>query len=155
MQSERVVAAGTPLLTVGDLSKLEVVIELLSEEATQVKPGMPVILDGWGGNQPLKARVQRVEPYAFTKVSALGVEEKRTNVVADFVDAPQSLGDGYRVNAHIVVWAADEVNKVPASALFRCAESMVRLRGRERPGQAARREDRAPQRAGSRGAGRA
>ena len=121
--SERVVAAGTPLLTVGDLSKLEVVIELLSTEATQVKPGMQVILDGWGGNQSLKAKVQRVEPYAFTKVSALGIEEKRTNVVADFVDAPQALGDGYRVNAHIVVWAADRVNKVPASALFRCAEA--------------------------------
>ena len=121
--SERVVAAGTPLLTVGDLSKLEVVIELLSTEATQVKPGMPVILDGWGGNQSLNAKVQRVEPYAFTKVSALGIEEKRTNVVADFVDAPQALGDGYRVNAHIIVWAADQVNKVPASALFRCAEA--------------------------------
>ena len=121
--SERVVAAGTPLLTVGDLSKLEVVIELLSTEATQVKAGMAVILDGWGGNQTLKAQVQRVEPYAFTKVSALGIEEKRTNVVADFVDAPQALGDGYRVNAHIVVWAADQVNKVPASALFRCAEA--------------------------------
>ncbi len=121
--SERVVAAGTPLLTLGDLNKLEVVIELLSTEATQVKPGMPVILDGWGGNQPLKARVQRVEPYAFTKVSALGIEEKRTNVVADFVEAPQALGDGYRVNAHIVVWSADAVTKVPASALFRCAET--------------------------------
>src|SRR5574340_1145092 len=120
--SERVVAAGTPLLTVGDMSKLEIVIELLSSEAVKVKPGMPVILDGWGGNQSLNARVQRVEPYAFTKVSALGIEEKRTNVVADFVDAPQALGDGYRVNAHIVVWAADEVIKVPASALFRCAE---------------------------------
>lgn len=122
-QSERVVAAGTPLLTVGDLSKLEVVIELLSSEATQVKPGMPVMLDGWGGNRSLRAQVQRVEPYAFTKVSALGVEEKRTNVVADFVDVPQSLGDGYRVNAHIVVWAGEAVNKVPASALFRCAEA--------------------------------
>lgn len=121
--SERVVAAGAPLLTVGDLSKLEVVIELLSSEAVKVKPGMPVILDGWGGNQSLKAKVQRVEPYAFTKVSALGVEEKRTNVVAEFVDAPQALGDGYRVNAHIVVWSADQVNKVPASALFRCAEA--------------------------------
>lgn len=120
--SERVVAAGAPLLTVGDLGKLEIVIELLSSEAVKVKPGMPVILDGWGGSQSLNARVQRVEPYAFTKVSALGIEEKRTNVVADFVDAPQSLGDGYRVNAHIVVWAADDVIKVPASALFRCAE---------------------------------
>jgi HlyD family secretion protein len=121
--SERVVLPGAPLLTVGDLSKLEILIELLSTEATQVKPGMPVILDGWGGNQPLKAKVQRVEPYAFTKVSALGIEEKRTNVVADFVDTPQALGDGYRVNAHIVVWAADQVNKIPASALFRCAEA--------------------------------
>lgn len=122
-QSERVVAAGTPLLTVGDMSKLEIVIELLSSEAIKVQPGMTVILDGWGGNQPLNAKVQRVEPHAFTKVSALGIEEKRTNVVADFVDAPQALGDGYRVNAHIVVWAADDVLKVPASALFRCAEA--------------------------------
>lgn len=121
--SERVVAAGTPLLTVGDLGRLEVVIELLSTEATQVRPGMPVIIDGWGGNQPLKAKVQRVEPYAYTKVSALGVEEKRTNVVADLVDVPPALGDGYRVNAHIVMWAADQVDKVPASALFRCGEA--------------------------------
>lgn len=120
--SERVVQAGATLLILGDLSKLEVVIELLSTEATQVKPGMPVILDGWGGKQSLRARVQRVEPYAYTKVSALGVEEKRTNVVADFVEAPQALGDGYRVNAHIVVWAADDALKVPASALFRCGE---------------------------------
>jgi HlyD family secretion protein len=120
--SERVVAAGTPLLTLGDLSKLEVVIELLSTEAVKVKPGMPVLLDGWGGNKSLRAKVLRVEPYAFTKVSALGIEEKRSNVVAEFVDAPQELGDGYRVNAKIVVWAADTVNKVPASALFRCGE---------------------------------
>jgi HlyD family secretion protein len=121
--SERVVAAGSPLLTVGDMSKLEVVIELLSTEAVKVWPGMTVMLDGWGGNQSLKAKVQRVEPHAFTKVSALGVEEKRTNVVADFVDAPQALGDGYRVNAHIVIWSADDVVKVPASALFRCGEA--------------------------------
>jgi len=64
---------------------------------------MAVILDSWGGSQSLKAKVQRVEPYAFTKVSALGIEEKRTNVIADFADAPQALGDGYRVNARIVV----------------------------------------------------
>jgi len=120
--SERVVTAGTPLLTIGDLNQLEVVIELLSSEATRVRPGMPVLLDGWGGNEPLSARVRRVEPYAFTKVSALGVEEKRTNVVVDLAEVPPSLGDGYRVNAHIVVWAADNVIKVPASALFRCAE---------------------------------
>lgn len=84
---------------------------------------MAVVLDGWGGNQAIRARVQLVEPYAFTKISALGVEEKCTNVVAEFADAPQELGDGYRVNAHIVVWAADKVTKLPASALFRCAEA--------------------------------
>jgi HlyD family secretion protein len=121
--SERVVAAGAPLMTLGDLGKLEVVIELLSTEAVKVRPGMKVILDGWGGSQSLNATVQRVEPHAFTKVSALGIEEKRTNVIADFVDAPKALGDGYRVNAHIVVWAADNVTKVPASALFRCGEA--------------------------------
>ncbi len=109
-------------MTLGDLSKLEVVIELLSEEATQVRPGMTVMVDGWGGS-PFDARVIRVEPYAYTKVSALGVEEKRTNVVADLDKAPESLGDGYRVNAHIVVWSADQVLKVPASALFRCGEA--------------------------------
>ncbi len=122
-KSERVVAAGAPLLTVGDLSKLEVVIELLSSEATKVQPGMAVILEGWGGSQPLKARVRMVEPYAFTKVSALGVEEKRANVVADVMDPPQALGDGYRVKARIVVWQADKVVRVPASALFRCGEA--------------------------------
>lgn len=120
--SERVVSAGTPLLTVGDLSKLEVVIELLSPEAVKVKPGMAVIIEGWGGSGTLAAKVQRIEPYAFTKVSALGVEEKRTNVVAEFVDPPMALGDGYRVNARIVIWAANAVNKVPSSAVFRCAE---------------------------------
>lgn len=120
--SERVVAAGTPLLTLGDLSKLEVVIELLSTEAVKIKPGMVVLLDGWGGNKTLRAKVQRIEPYAYTKVSALGIEEKRSNVVADFVDSPQELGDGYRVNARIVIWSAEAVNKVPASALFRCGE---------------------------------
>lgn len=122
-KSERVVGAGTPLLTVGDLSRIEVVIEMLSPEATQVRPGMPVVLDGWGGGQPLMARVEMVEPFAFTKVSALGVEEKRTNVVAALEQVPQGLGDGYRLNAHVVVWAADRVHKVPASALFRCGDA--------------------------------
>jgi HlyD family secretion protein len=121
--SERVVAPGTPLMTLGDLRKLEVVIELLSTEAVKVWPGMTVIIDGWGGKQSLQAKVLRVEPFAFTKVSALGIEEKRSNVVAEFADVPQELGDGYRVNAKIVIWAADAVNKVPASALFRCGEA--------------------------------
>lgn len=121
--SERVVAAGTALLTLGDLRRLEVVIELLSSEAVKVQPGMPVLLDGWGGSEPLRARVRVVEPYAFTKVSALGIEEKRVNVIAEFVDPPGALGDGFRVTARIVTWSADDVLKVPASALFRCDEA--------------------------------
>ncbi len=121
--SERVVAAGSPLLTLGDLSKLEVVVELLSSEAVKVRPGMAVTLENWGGSQPLHARVRIVEPYAYTKVSALGVEEQRTNVIADLIDPPPSLGDGYRVDARIIVWSADNVLKVPASALFRCGDA--------------------------------
>jgi HlyD family secretion protein len=121
--SERVVAAGTTLLTLGDLRRLEVVIELLSSEAVRVSPGMPVLLEGWGGSEPLRARVRLVEPYAVTKVSALGIEEKRVNVIADFVDPPGALGDGFRVTARIVTWSADSVLKVPTSALFRCDQA--------------------------------
>ncbi len=121
--SERVVAAGTTLLTLGDLRGLEVVIELLSSEAVKVQPGMPVLLEGWGGSEALRARVSRVEPYAVTKVSALGIEEKRVNVIAEFVDPPGALGDGFRVTARIVIWSAEGVLKVPASALFRCDQA--------------------------------
>lgn len=121
--SERIVAAGTPLMILGDLGSLEIVVELLSSEAVKVAPGMPVLIEGWGGDRALRARVRRVEPYAVTKVSALGVEEKRVNVVADFVDPPGAIGDGYRVTARVVVWQADRVLKVPASTLFRCDDA--------------------------------
>jgi HlyD family secretion protein len=120
--SERVVSAGAPLLTLGDATKLEVVLDVLSTEAVKVKPDMPVILEGWGGDNPLRAKVRVVEPYAFTKISALGVEEQRVNVIADFVDAPTELGDGYRVDARIIVWSADSVLQLPTSALFRHGE---------------------------------
>jgi HlyD family secretion protein len=106
-------------VTVGDPGQLEVVVDVLSNEAVRIRPGMPVLLGGWGEDQTLRARVRVVEPYGFTKVSALGVEEQRVNVVADFVDPPGALGDGYRVDAQIVVWAGDDVVKVPTSALFR------------------------------------
>jgi HlyD family secretion protein len=119
--SERVVAAGAPLLTMGDVGGLEIVVPLLSSEAVKVAPGMQVRLEGWGGEQPLLARVSRVEPYAVTKVSALGIEEKRANVIADFVDPPGPIGDGYRVIARIVTWQAGQVLKLPSSAMFRCA----------------------------------
>ena len=122
-KSERVVNPGAPLLIVGDPGRLEVVIDLLSTEAVKVKPGMPVLLDGWGGDRPLQARVRVVEPLAFTKVSALGVEEQRVNVIADFVDPPGPLGDAYRVEAHVVLWTGADVLKVPVSALFRRGEN--------------------------------
>lgn len=121
--SERVVAAGTPLLTIGNLGGLEIVVEMLSSEAVKVAPGMPVLIDGWGGDRVLRAKVRRVESYAVTKVSALGIEEKRVNVIADFVDPPGPMGDGFRVTARIVIWQADKVLKVPASALFRCGQA--------------------------------
>lgn len=121
-KSERVVEAGAPLAMVGDPTQLEVVVDLLSTEAMKVKPGMPMLLQGWGGDRELHARVRLVEPLAFTKVSALGVEEQRVNVIADFVDPPGSLGDAFRVEARVVLWSGEDVLRVPASALFRHGE---------------------------------
>lgn len=139
-ESTRVVSAGTPLLEVGDASDLEVVIEVLSRDGAAITPGTRVELEQWGGSDPLAAVVRLVEPAAFTKVSALGVEEQRVNVVADLLTpAAQrpNLGDQFRVEARIVVWEADKVLKVPAGALFRrgsqwavfvIAEGRARLR---------------------------
>ncbi|HEY6926238.1 MAG TPA: efflux RND transporter periplasmic adaptor subunit [Steroidobacteraceae bacterium] len=118
--SERVVAAGTPILIIADLEHLEIVLEMLSSEAVKVAPGMPAVLEGWGGDRTLKARVRLIEPYAFTKISALGVEEKRTRVILDLVDLPGTLGDGYRVTGRIVLWNGPSVRKIPIAALFRC-----------------------------------
>jgi HlyD family secretion protein len=121
-ESERVVPAGTPILVLGDPGRLEVVVDVLSSDAVLVRPGGAVLLGGWGGEGDLRAVVRTVEPSAFTKVSALGIEEQRVNVVADFVDAPGPLGDGYRVVARIVVWSSERALQVPASALFRRAQ---------------------------------
>ena len=118
-KSERVVAAGTPLLILGDANQLEIVIDVLSTEAVKIKPGMQVLIEGWGGDEPLQATVSVVEPYAFTKVSALGVEEQRVNVIADFIGSHATLADAYRVEARVVVWRSDNALKAPASALFR------------------------------------
>jgi len=118
-KSERVVTSGTPIMTVGNPNKLEVVVDLLSTDAVKVRPGAAMLLENWGGEAAMRARVRTVEPSAFTKVSALGIEEQRANVVADFVDQPGPLGDGYRVEARIIVWEAESVLKVPSSALFR------------------------------------
>ena len=118
-KSERVISAGTPILTIGDAGQLEVVADVLSTDAVKIRAGMPVLLEGWGGNHPVRARVRLVEPGGFTKISALGIEEKRVNVISDFVDPPGPLGDGYRVETRTVIWSADKVLKVPLSALFR------------------------------------
>lgn len=121
-ESERVVVAGTPLVEVGDPDRLEIVTDLLSADAVRVRPGADVLIEDWGGDRPLKGRVRLVEPYGFTKISALGVEEQRVNVVIDFAEPREAwlrLGHGYRATVHIVTSAAPNVLKVPISAIFR------------------------------------
>jgi HlyD family secretion protein len=118
-ESERVVAVGTPLLEIGDPEKLEIVVDVLSADAVRIEPGAEMRLEAWGGERTLRARVRLVEPSGFTKISALGVEEQRVNVIGDFVDVPGALGDGYRLEARIVVWRGEDVLRAPASALFR------------------------------------
>lgn len=123
-ESERVVAAGTPLILVGDPSSLEIVADFLTTDAVRIKPGATARIERWGGSQPLDARVRLVEPAAFTKVSALGVEEQRVNVICDLVDlveAPPVLGDQFRVDVRVVLWSGTAM-KVPATALFTTAE---------------------------------
>ena len=124
-ESESVVPIGEPLLEIGDPERLEIVADLLSTDAVRVPPGAPVNIEQWGGGQPLKARVRRVEPSGFMKVSALGVEEQRVNVLIDFVDvasAARALGDNYRVEVRIVVWSDDNVVRAPVGSLFRRGE---------------------------------
>ncbi|HWP53494.1 MAG TPA: efflux RND transporter periplasmic adaptor subunit [Pyrinomonadaceae bacterium] len=121
-ESERVISAGTALVELSNPSKLEVVIELLSTDAVKVKPGALVLIERWGGDSVLQARVRLIEPSAFTKVSALGVEEQRVNVIADLTEPAQTLGDGYRVEGRIVVWENENVLKIPSSALFRTGD---------------------------------
>ena len=121
-ENEAVVQPGTPLFELGDVEHLEVIAEVLTTDAVAIHPGAPVIVERWGGPKPLRARVRRVEPSAFTKVSALGVEEQRVNVLADLEDSPEALegvGDGYRVELRIVVADIEEALLVPVSATFR------------------------------------
>ena len=121
-ENSRVVAVGTPLLEIGDPADLEVVIEVLSRDGAIIQPGAKVSLEQWGGAEPLEARVRLVEPAAFTKVSALGVEEQRVNVIADLLTPPErraSLGDQFRVDARIVVWEQPKALQVPSGGVFR------------------------------------
>jgi HlyD family secretion protein len=121
-ESEGVVPSGTPLVEVGNPEQLEVVVDLLSADAVRVEAGQRVIIESWGGDQPLAGAVRRVEPFGFTKVSALGIEEQRVNVVIDITESRerwQRLGHGYRVEPRIVLWEATDILRVPLSALFR------------------------------------
>ncbi len=141
-ESETIVPTGEPILEIGDPARMEIVADLLSTDAVRVPPGSPVSIEQWGGPQPLRGRVRRIEPSGFMKVSALGVEEQRVNVLIDLdssgtengtastggsgegVPPPSGvLGDGYRVEVRIIVWQEDNVLKVPVGGLFRRGEA--------------------------------
>ena len=121
-ESETVVSPGMAILEIGDPHDIEIEAEILSRDAVSIQPGDSVEIDQWGGDSPLKGRVRRVEPAAFTKISALGVEEQRVIVLSDLIDPPEAaraLGDRFRVEVRVAVWHADDVLVVPAGALFR------------------------------------
>ena len=121
-QCEGPVQTGEALLEVGDPSALEIEIDVLSADAVKIQPGMTVYINRWGGDKTLTAIVKRIEPIGFTKVSALGVEEQRVLIICDFTSPEedwQRLGDGYRVEAELVLWHQDAVLQVPSSAVFR------------------------------------
>lgn len=121
-ESEGAVQAGDPLVEIGNPETLEIEVEVLSTQAVRIAPGSRVLVDRWGGESVLQGAVRLVEPYGFTKVSALGVEEQRVRVIVDFTSPREQwrrLGDGYRVEARFVVWEGAEVLQVPAGALFR------------------------------------
>jgi HlyD family secretion protein len=121
-ESEGVVSSGDALLSVGDPSDLEIVVEMLSEDAVKVRPGMRTIIEGWGDAVPLSGRVSRVEPFGFTKVSALGIEEQRVNVLVRLEghrESWQALGHGFRVDVKVVIWETGRALTIPLTALFR------------------------------------
>lgn len=123
-ESEAVIAAGTPILEIGDPASLEIVAEFLSEDAVRIASGAPVRIEAWGGEAPLEGRVRMVEPFGFRKISALGIEEQRVNVIIDLVSDgadPQleRLGHGYRVEVFTLVWSGRDQLRVPVAALVR------------------------------------
>lgn len=123
-ESETVIQAGTPLIEIGDPQDLEIVAELLSTDAVQVRAGQLVHIDGWGGGA-IHGRVRRVEPAGFLKVSALGIEEQRVRTIVDFTDPPERrgyLGHDYRVIVHVVTWSGGKILTVPIGALFRVGD---------------------------------
>lgn len=133
-QSESTIPAGTPLLDVGDPAHMEIIAQLLTTDAVKALPGTPVVIERWGG-PPVAARVRLVEPAAFTKISALGIEEQRVNVVIDAEQPPpewRNMGDGFRVTARVITASADGATLVPVGAVFPYADggmAVYRLEG--------------------------
>ncbi|MDX1491731.1 MAG: efflux RND transporter periplasmic adaptor subunit [Pseudohongiellaceae bacterium] len=121
-ESERVILAGTPLFEISNQDILEVVVDLLTQDAVRVDTGDQVSINGWGGDVPVEGVVRYIEPQAFTKISALGVEEQRVNVIIDLLNSPQNLGAGYRVEVAVNILDFDRVLLVPTSALFQDPE---------------------------------
>ena len=124
-ESAGYVPAGEGLIEIGNPEQLEIIVDLLSIDAVKVQPGQGAIIANWGGGSPLQARVRRVEPFGFTKISALGIEEQRVNVVLDIVSPREqwaNLGHGYQVDVRIVLWGKQDVLKTPLTALFRVGE---------------------------------
>jgi HlyD family secretion protein len=121
-ESEGAVNIGEPLIDIGDVKNLEVRVEVLSSDAVKIKKGTPVLFKRWGRDEPLTGIVRLVEPAGFTKISSLGVEEQRVLVIVDITSPPQKwniLGDGFRMEAHFIIWEEKNILQVPASALFR------------------------------------
>jgi HlyD family secretion protein len=126
VESEQVVQPGTALVEIGDPGNLEIVVDLLSRDAVRVEPGASARITGWGGAQEFEARVLHVEPSAFTRVSALGIEEQRVRTILEFADESEAiarLGHNFRVVARILVWEGRDIVTVPLGALFRDGES--------------------------------
>ena len=117
-ENARTVMAGTPLLEVGDTQDIELVVDVLSEDAVQIAVGNLVHITGWGGPSVLSGSVRLVEPYAYTKISTLGVEEQRVNIIIDLDQIPEALGVGFRAEASIVIWQSDDALSIPVSAVF-------------------------------------
>jgi HlyD family secretion protein len=134
-KSAQFLAEGAPILTLGNIRNLELVIDVLSSDAEKITPGNAILVDQGRDHDPLPARVKRIEPAAFTKVSALGVEEQRVNVIGEFTHIPPKIGEAYRLDTRIVIWQGANRVKVPLSALFRCQTDWCVFRQRDRQAQ--------------------
>ena len=121
-ESEGVISMGTPLVEIGDPANLEIVVDFLSSDAVRIQPGQRVIIEEWGGESALQGTVRKIEPFGFTKTSALGIDEQRVNVIIDLSDPAekwQRLAHGYQIEARVVLWESEKVSKVPLTSLFR------------------------------------